>query len=73
MSSTAGDEGQDGWFGAKEVRNRGLPLAAMFIIYLLCQFIRVLTPKRQKPSKIELIFNIDNNNNNYNNNCNNKV
>ena len=32
MSSTAGDEGQSGRFGAKEVRTRGLPLAAIFMI-----------------------------------------
>ena len=30
MSSTAGDEGQDGRFGAKEVRNCRLLLAAKF-------------------------------------------
>ena len=30
MPSTAGDEGQGGRFGAKEVRTHGLPLAAIF-------------------------------------------
>ena len=30
MSSTAGDEGQGGRFGAKEIRTRRLPLAAIF-------------------------------------------
>ena len=33
MSSTAGDEGQGGQLGAKEVRTRGLPLAAIFSHY----------------------------------------
>ena len=31
MSSTAGDEGWGGRFGAKGVRTRGLPLVAIFI------------------------------------------
>ena len=30
MSSTTGDEGQGGRFGAKEVRTRRLPLVAVF-------------------------------------------
>ena len=35
MSSTAGDEGWGGRFGAKGVRTRGLPLAAIFLICCL--------------------------------------
>ena len=34
MSSTVGDEGQGGQFGAKEVRTRRLPLAAIFHTYI---------------------------------------
>ena len=34
MSSTAGDEGQGGQFGAKEVRTRGLLLAAIFLFIM---------------------------------------
>ena len=31
MSLTAGDEGQAGRFGGKEVRTRGVPLEAIFL------------------------------------------
>ena len=34
MSCTGGDKGQGGWFGAKEVRTRGLLLVATFIVML---------------------------------------
>ena len=40
--STAGDEGQGGWFGAKEVRNRILSLAAIFVLFLFFLFYFIL-------------------------------
>ena len=41
MSSTAGDEGQGGWFGVNEVRTRGLPLVAIFTLVFTILLINV--------------------------------
>ena len=42
MSLTAGDEGQGGWFGAKEVRTRRLSLGAIFLCFVCSSLFSVL-------------------------------